>query len=192
MSKARVIVTWVVGICLLISLLGISYFSWNERQENEHKLRVNTLEMTKKIYEIQDRLEKNHIIWVNVLATIPQNQQEILDKIDIIISGRMDETLKLIRAEQIAANRTSEKRRDDIMSGLQEILKTQGEEQINVIHEHQKNSRIMFMQQFELLQNKEDAAASRVINNQRQFIENWQQAHEKLDETLKLLREINR
>lgn len=88
MSKLRIFISWVVGICFLISVVGIGYFYYQTQMEDNHAAREHTRQMTKKVLELSENLDRNGILAANIL----KNNAMLLERID---AGLATHTLEL-------------------------------------------------------------------------------------------------
>ena len=88
MSKLRVFISWVVGVCFIIAVCGIAYFYYQCQVEDAHVAREHTRQMTKRVLELSEKLDRNGILAVEVL----KNNAMLLERID---AGLANHTLEL-------------------------------------------------------------------------------------------------
>lgn len=134
MTKFRDILTWVVGILFIVVIFGMGYHVYLSQA-------VTTLDTTKRILELAEKLDRNGTIAAEILKI----NQKLLTRID---EGLVNHTLEL-NAHRRYILESHAKLHDE----LAKILATQKDETVNAISEHQKESRAMFMAEFERLAN---------------------------------------
>lgn len=88
MSKLRVFISWAVGVCFIISVSGIFYFYYQTQMEDNHAAREHTRQMTKRVLELSEKLDRNGILAAEVL----KNNAMLLERID---AGLATHTLEL-------------------------------------------------------------------------------------------------
>ena len=88
MSKLRGFISWVVGVFFIIAVCGIAYFYYQSQMEDNHAAREHTRQMTKRVLELSEKLDRNGILAADIL----KNNAMLLERID---SGLATHTLEL-------------------------------------------------------------------------------------------------
>lgn len=141
MTEFRSILTWVIGICFAVAVLGIGYFYYQSQVEDSRIVREHTRQMTKRVLEVSEKLDRNGIVAADIL----KSNHELLKRLDEVLANHTLE-MKTHRAFIIESH-------NKLHDELAKILATQKDETVEAISAHQKESRAMFMVEFERLAN---------------------------------------